>query len=716
MKTFSVLFLILFLMLCQNTGFANDGYGLWLNYFPISESLRQEYSDQVKSIKVIGDSPTLEIVKKELFSGLNKMLGMQLPVNGNTLSDGTLVVAKMSDLQAKNPEIESKVKDIGSEGFLIYSKNTGENQTIIITANSDKGLLYGAFNFLRLMQTGKSINGLNMVSSPKIKIRVLDHWDNLDGSIERGYAGKSLWKWEDLPDKIDPRYSDYARANASIGINGSVLNNVNANPAMLTPEYLKKVEVLADIFRPYGLKVYLSIKFSSPINIGGMQTADPLDPEVQEWWKKKVKEVYSYIPDFGGFLVKANSEGQPGPQNYNRTHADGANMLADALKPFGGIVMWRAFVYNNNVPVDRAKQAYNEFKPLDGQFRDNVLIQVKNGPIDFQPREPFHPLFGAMPKTPLMMEFQITQEYLGQSTDLCYMAPLYKECLDSDTYAKGKGSTVAKVVDGTLENHILTGMAGVANTGSDRNWTGHLFAQANWFAFGNLAWNDDLSSEEIADEWIKMTFSSDPTVVATIKKMMMDSRKNSVNYMTPLGLHHIMGAGFHLGPGPWVSRGRADWTAVYYHQADSSGIGFDRTPTGSDATSQYFKPVADKFVNLKTCPDEYLLWFHHLPWNYKMRSGKPLWDELCLHYYAGVEGVKKMQEDWNSLKGKIDSEEFKHVKGRIEMQVKLAEWWRDACVLYFQQFSKMPLPAGLKKPAEDLQYYQRLRAIDFIAK
>lgn len=716
MKTFSVLFLILFLMLCQNTGFANDGYGLWLNYFPLSESLRQEYSDQVKSIKVIGDSPTLEIVKKELFSGLNKMLGMQLPVNGNTLSDGTLVVAKMSDLQAKNPEIESKVKDIGSEGFLIYSKNTGENQTIIITANSDKGLLYGAFNFLRLMQTGKSINGLNMVSSPKIKIRVLDHWDNLDGSIERGYAGKSLWKWEDLPDKIDPRYSDYARANASIGINGSVLNNVNANPAMLTPEYLKKVEVLADIFRPYGLKVYLSIKFSSPINIGGMQTADPLDPEVQEWWKKKVKEVYSYIPDFGGFLVKANSEGQPGPQNYNRTHADGANMLADALKPFGGIVMWRAFVYNNNVPVDRAKQAYNEFKPLDGQFRDNVLIQVKNGPIDFQPREPFHPLFGAMPKTPLMMEFQITQEYLGQSTDLCYMAPLYKECLDSDTYAKGKGSTVAKVVDGTLENHILTGMAGVANTGSDRNWTGHLFAQANWFAFGNLAWNDDLSSEEIADEWIKMTFSSDPTVVATIKKMMMDSRKNSVNYMTPLGLHHIMGAGFHLGPGPWVSRGRADWTAVYYHQADSSGIGFDRTPTGSDATSQYFKPVADKFVNLKTCPDEYLLWFHHLPWNYKMRSGKPLWDELCLHYYAGVEGVKKMQEDWNSLKGKIDSEEFKHVKGRIEMQVKLAEWWRDACVLYFQQFSKMPLPAGLKKPAEDLQYYQRLRAIDFIAK
>ena len=662
MKTFSVLFLILFLMLCQNTGFANDGYGLWLNYFPLSESLRQEYSDQVKSIKVIGDSPTLEIVKKELFSGLNKMLGMQLPVNGNTLSDGTLVVAKMSDLQAKNPEIESKVKDIGSEGFLIYSKNTGENQTIIITANSDKGLLYGAFNFLRLMQTGKSINGLNMVSSPKIKIRVLDHWDNLNGSIERGYAGKSLWKWEDLPDKIDPRYSDYARANASIGINGSVLNNVNANPAMLTPEYLKKVAVLADIFRPYGLKVYLSIKFSSPINIGGMQTADPLDPEVQEWWKKKVKEVYSYIPDFGGFLVKANSEGQPGPQNYNRTHADGANMLADALKPFGGIVMWRAFVYNNNVPVDRAKQAYNEFKPLDGQFRDNVLIQVKNGPIDFQPREPFHPLFGAMPKTPLMMEFQITQEYLGQSTDLCYMAPLYKECLDSDTYAKGKGSTVAKVVDGTLENHILTGMAGVANTGSDRNWTGHLFAQANWFAFGNLAWNDDLSSEEIADEWIKMTFSSDPTVVATIKKMMMDSRKNSVNYMTPLGLHHIMGAGFHLGPGPWVSRGRADWTAVYYHQADSSGIGFDRTPTGSDATSQYFKPVADKFANLKTCPDEYLLWFHHLPWNYKMRSGKPLWDELCLHYYAGVEGVKKMQEEWNSLEGKIDSEEFQHVK------------------------------------------------------
>ncbi len=615
----------------------------------------------------------------------------------------------------KNLEIETQVKGIGDEGYLIYTKKINGKNSVIITGNTDVAVLYGSFYFLRMIQTGKSIQNLNLASSPKIKIRVLDHWDNPNGSIERGYAGNSLWKWEELPDKVDSRYADYARANASIGINGSVLNNVNADPKMLTEEYLKKVAVLAKVFKPYGLKVYLSIKFSAPVNIGGMETADPLVPEVQKWWKNKVDEIYSIIPDFGGFLVKANSEGQPGPQNYGRTHADGANMLADALKPHGGIVMWRAFVYDNNVPVDRAKQSQDEFKPLDGQFRDNVLIQSKNGAIDFQPREPFHPLFGSIPKTQLMMEFQITQEYLGWSTDLCYLAPLYKEVLEADTYAKGKGSTVAKVIDGTLENHKLTGMAGVANTGSDRNWTGHLFGQANWFAFGNLAWDHELSSEEIADDWIKMTLSSDPKVVATIKKIMMDSRENSVNYMTPLGLHHIMGSA-HLGPGPWLDRGRADWTPVYYHRADSIGVGFDRTPTGSDATSQYFKPVADKFANIKTCPEEYLLWFHHVPWDYKMKSGKTLWDELCLHYYAGVEGVKKMQEEWNSLDGKLDNEEFQDVKKHMEMQLKLAEWWRDACVLYFQQFSKMPIPAGLKKPSETLDYYKRLNYRDFMVK
>ncbi len=710
MKCISVFFLLTLLIINNMTVAASDGYNLWLNYKPVAAELQNEYNQQIKSLLITGDSPTLNIVKGELSSGLEKMLGKKLPSAKSSAEQNTIIAGKLENiLFAMNPEIEKGIRQIGGEGFVIFSE-PGKNT--VITAQSDIGVLYGTYYFLQLVQTGKNISKLNVVSSPGIKIRVLNHWDNLDGSIERGYAGNSLWDWKSLPGKTDPRYTDYARANASIGINGTVLNNVNANPAMLTPGYLEKVAALANIFRPYGLKVYLSIKFSSPVNIGGMETADPLDPAVQQWWKKKVEEVYSYIPDFGGFLVKANSEGQPGPQNYNRSHADGANMLADALKPFGGIVMWRAFVYDNNVPDDRAKQAYNEFKPLDGTFRDNVLVQVKNGAIDFQPREPFHPLFGAMPKTPLMMEFQITQEYLGQSTDLCYLAPLFKECLDSDTYAKGPGSTVAKVIDGSLENHQITGIAGVANTGSDRNWTGHLFGQANWFTFGKLAWNTNLSSEEIADDWIKLTFSNDEKVVATIRKMMMDSREISVNYMTPLGLHHIMGYNHHFGPGPWVNRGRADWTSVYYHRADSTGIGFNRTPSGSDATSQYHQPVAGVFANPETCPEKYLLWFHHLPWDYTMKSGRTLWDEICLHYYSGVEGVKNMQKEWNSLEGKIDSELFGMVKTKLTKQEKLAEWWRNSCVLYFQQYSKKPLPDGLEKPAEKLEYYQKFDFID----
>lgn len=705
MKAPSVILILIFLA-SQISVFADDGYKLWLNYKPLPGSLQETFAKQITGFEIFGKSPTMKIVNAELRKGFEAMLGKQVLEISGIQRNNVVLAGKIGSIIELN-SLENELKNAGDEGYVIRSVKIKDKAVIVITANSDIGVLYGTYRFLQMMQTGENLSKLDVLSSPKIKIRILDHWDNLDGSIERGYAGKSLWKWDELPDKIDERYVDYARANASIGINGTVLNNVNANPLMLTPEYLKKATVLAGIFRPFGLKVYLSVKFSSPVNIGGLATADPLDPKVQEWWKKKAAEIYSFIPDFGGFLVKANSEGQPGPQNYNRTHADGANVLADALKPFGGIVMWRAFVYDNNVPDDRAKQALNEFEPLDGQFRDNVLIQVKNGPIDFQPREPFHPLFGAMPKTPLMMEFQITQEYLGQSTDLCYLAPLFTECLEADTYAKGKGSTVAKVVDGTLENHKLTGMAGVANTGDDRNWTGHLFGQSNWFAFGQLAWNPDLSAKEIAGKWTKLTFSSDPEVVSTIEKIMMDSRENSVNYMTPLGLHHIMGTDHHFGPAPWFNRGRPDWTPVYYHRADSLGIGFDRTPTGSDASGQYYKPVADLFANLGTCPDEYLLWFHHVPWNYKMRSGKTLWDELCLHYYSGVEGVKKMQSEWNTLEGNIDQEEFEFVKSKMEKQLKLAEWWRDECVLYFQQFSKMPVPEGLNKPTESLDYYKK---------
>ncbi|MDH7605858.1 MAG: alpha-glucuronidase, partial [Melioribacter sp.] len=535
------------------------------------------------------------------------------------------------------------------------------------------------------------------------------HWDNLNRTVERGYAGFSIWDWHKLPDYIDTRYKDYARANASIGINGTVLTNVNANAWVLTHDYLLKVAALANVFRTYGIKVYLTARFSAPIEIGNLKTADPLNEDVRQWWKEKVKEIYSLIPDFGGFLVKANSEGQPGPQNYGRSHADGANMLAEALEPYGGVVMWRAFVYDNNIPEDRAKQAYNEFKPLDGKFKKNVLIQVKNGPIDFQPREPFHPLFGAMPNTPLMMEFQITQEYLGQGTHLVYLATLFKECLESDTYCKGKGSTVAKVIDGSLDNHSISGIAGVSNIGTDRNWTGHLFGQANWYAFGRLAWNHELTSEEVAEEWIRQTFSNDNEVVSKIKTIMLKSREDCVNYMTPLGLHHIMGWNHHYGPAPWIKdKHRDDWTSVYYHRADSNGIGFDRTEKGSNAVSQYYPEVAEIFSSLEKCPDEYLLWFHHLPWNYKMKSGNTLWEELCYHYYKGVEGVKETINIWKSLESKIDKDEFEHVKMLLNIQLKEAIWWRNACVLYFQTFSKMPIPNELEKPDKSLEYYMNL--------
>ena len=420
-------------------------------------------------------------------------------------------------------------------------------------------------------------------------------------------------------------------------------------------------------------------------------------------------EIYSYIPDFGGFLVKANSEGQPGPQNYKRTHADGANMLADALAPHNGIVMWRAFVYSNETPTDRTKQSYDEFKPFDGQFKSNVIVQVKNGPLDFQPREPFHPLFGAMPKTPLLMEFQITQEYLGQGTNLVYEAPMMKEVLDADTYTNGKGTTVAKIIDGSVEHHALTGIAGVSNIGDDRNWTGHPFAQSNWFAYGRLAWDHSLSSESIADEWIRMTFTNDASFINTTKKMMLASRETMVNYMTPLGLHHIMGDGHHYGPSPWSDRGRADWTPVYYHKADSVGLGFERSSKGTNALEQYAPEVRKLYENLSDCPDEYLLWFHHVSWKYRMRSGKTLWEELCSKYYSGVNEVRNMQQTWNRLKGTIDEERFEQVKMLLAVQEKEAVWWRNACLQYFSTFSKMPIPANYEKPDQSLEYYKAIR-------
>ena len=704
-------FIILFsLIFFSNLSFAEDGYRLWMRYDALPVQKRIEYLSSISQIVFQGNSEILHAAKQELNTGLKGLLSSSF-MYANALKNGTLIIGtpKSSPIIA-SLNLEQKLSTLGDEGFLLLSAGSSYNKHIIIAANTDKGILYGVFNFLQLLQTHKSISNLNIISIPKLKLRVLNHWDNLDRTVERGYAGFSLWNWHKLPDYLDPRYTDYARANASIGINGTVLTNVNANALFLTEEYLLKSKALAAVFRPYGIKVYFTARFSAPIEIGGLKTADPLDPEVKLWWKNKADEIYKHIPDFGGFLVKANSEGQPGPQNYGRNHADGANMLADAVAPHGGVVMWRAFVYDNKVPEDRSKQAFNEFTPLDGTFRKNVLVQVKNGPIDFQPREPFHPLFGKMPKTPLMMEFQITQEYLGFSTHLVYLGSLFKEVLNSDTYAKGKGSTVAKVLDGSIDNHSLSGMAGVANIGNDRNWTGHIFGQANWFAFGKLAWNHDLTEQQIADDWIRMTFSNDPALINPIKNIMLTSRETAINYMTPLGLHHLMGYSHHFGPGPWVAnKERADWTAVYYHKADSAGIGFNRTKTGSNAINQYFPEVQKQFEDVNTVPEKELLWFHHVSWTHTMKSGRPLWDELCHKYYEGVDSVRSMRKTWESQKGKIDSERFTQVQTLLKMQEKEATIWRNSCVLYFQTFSKMPIPSGLEKPEKSLEYYQKLK-------
>jgi len=701
--------LILFSCFTYAVAHAEDGYRLWLRYEKINDSkLLQEYQRTISSLLFTDTSATLFAAKEELVNGMQGLLGKTIPTT-DKITDRTILAGTGSNATIYSIISANVFDKLGKEGFTIQSATINGNRIIVVAANSDIGVLYGCFYLLRLLQTHQPVQKLAIVSSPAAQLRMLDHWDNLNRTVERGYAGMSLWNWQTLPGYTDKRYKDYARANASIGINAVALNNVNANAAIFIKDYLIKVAALANVFRPYGIKVFLSAKFSAPIDIGGLQTADPLDANVQAWWKQKSDEIYQLIPDFGGFLVKANSEGQPGPQNYNRTHADGANMLADALAGHNGIVIWRAFVYSNTND-DRAKQAYNEFHGLDGKFSNNVLLQVKNGPIDFQPREPFHPLFGAMPQTQLAIEFQLTQEYLGFATHLVYLAPLIKECLDADTYQQGKGSTVAKIVDGSLVHHTFSAITAVSNIGNDIDWTGHSFAQANWYAFGRLAWDHELTAAQIADEWIRQTFTNDPLFVDTVKAMMLASREIAVDYMTPLGLHHIMGYSHHYGPAPWYNTAsRADWNPTYYHKADSLGIGFDRTSKGSDALAQYSPVIQKQLEDINTCDEKYLLWFHHVSWNYKMKSGNSLWGELCNKYYAGVDSVQWMQTRWAGTKGLIDDDRFEQVNMLLNIQYGEAVWWRNACVLYFQTFSKMPIPKGFEQPDHTLDYYEKLQ-------
>jgi alpha-glucuronidase len=690
---------------------AESGYELWLRYTQVKDTVRRaEYRAALLRVVSQGGSPTSRAAIDELRTALGALLGgvprmTREMVAGNSLIIGT---PTSSPLIASLP-LDSVLRSVGADGFVIRRMEVKRLPALVIAANRDVGVLYGVFHLLRLLQTNQPIGKLDIVSVPKIQLRMLDHWDNLDRSVERGYAGESLWNWAALPDEVSPRYRDYARANASIGINAAALTNVNANARVLTPEYLPKVAAIANELRPYGIKVFLTARFSAPIELGGLPTADPLDPSVREWWTKKIDQIYAEIPDFGGFVVKANSEGQPGPQDYKRTHADGANMLADALVSHHGVVMWRAFVYSNEVPIDRVKQAYDEFKPLDGSFHENVLVQVKNGALDFQPREPFHPLLGAMPGTPLAMEFQITKEYLGQDTHLAYLGPLFKEVLDADTWANGKGSTVARVIDGSLHGYTRTAIAGVSNVGSDSNWTGSQFNQANWYVFGRLAWDHDLSASKVADEWIRMTFTNDARAVATIRGMMMTSREAVVNYMTPLGLAHIMATGHHYGPGAWADAGRPDWTPSYYHRADSLGIGFDRTRAGSDAVAQYFPPVRDRYGSRSTVPDSVLLWFHHVRWTDRLESGRTVWGELLHRYGAGVDSARAMRRAWARVRPAIDSTRFGEVASFLDIQAREAKWWRDASLLYFQTFSKMPIPARYERPAHPLDYYVSLR-------
>lgn len=646
----------------------SDGSQLWLG---------KQYANSCQVISQLPDDATAKIAKQEL----------------------------ESNWRGKNVELKiDKSLNLG-EGYNIYARPAQQGDNIqyeaTITASNPIGLLYGAYELIRLQNTdayntgsGKQQNfskAIDETEKPKVGLRILNHWDNLDGSIERGYAGKSIFKWEEIKlgkngkggsisKSLHDRLITYARANASLGINGSVLNNVNASPKMMTAEYINKVKVIANILRPYGIRVYLSINFASPMALGYTKTADPLDKKVQQWWKKKAKEIYATIPDFGGFLVKANSEGQPGPGDYHRTHADGANMLADAVKPYGGIIMWRSFVYGaNHKGEDRVKQAVSEFKGMDGKFRDNVILQSKNGPLDFQPREPYAPIFDNIKQTPQIAELQITQEYLGQSKHLTYLAPMWKEFF------------------GFVNPDRLVGISGVANIGDDANWCGHPFSQANWYAFGRLAWNPSLTAEEIAHEWLVQTYENqDERFTKPVEMMMMTSREACVNYMMPLGLHHIFKFDHHYGPEPdgFIASYPLEWCPVYYHKADAQGIGFDRSSKGTDAVGQYPEPYRSLYDNIETCPEEYLLWFHHVPWTYKMKSGSTLWQELCMKYNMGVAMVEVYRDFWHTsakqyMKG--HEQEWQHTDSLLNVQLENAKEWRNTCLKYFQTFSKMKI-------------------------
>ncbi len=688
---------------------AEDGSRLWLRYEPVSDPMRTLVSQTLLNVNADLSNPSLKLAAEELQQAIKGFTGNELRHTTRPASQ-TIVLATGGSRIANQLGLRSELSKLHRDGYIIRPIVRNNRSMLVIASPTPVGVLYGVFGLIRAIQTEQFSATYSVVSEPKFDLRMLNHWDNLNGTIERGYAGHSLWMWNEVPSKISPRYAQYARANASVGINAMTPNNVNADPQILSRDYLLKVKTLADIFRPYGVRMFLSINFASPMVLDGLPSADPLLPEVRNWWKSKANEIYQLIPDFGGFLVKANSEGQPGPLDYGRSHVEGANMLAEALNPYNGIVIWRAFVYEPE-GVDRAKEAYLEFVPYDGQYHQNVIIQAKSGPVDFQPREPFSPIFGALKKTALLVEVQITQEYTGFSDHLVYLGTQNEEMLRADTWAFGQGSTVAKMTDGTLLPNRLNGIAGVANIGRDSNWTGHHFAQANWYAFGRQAWNHQLSADEIADEWIRMTFTHNPAFRKPVKDLMMSSLETVINYMMPLGLHHLFAWGHHYGPEPWcyVPGARPDWLPRYYHQAATEAIGFDRTRTGSGAVDQYHYPLNEKFNNLATVPEKYLLWYHRVPWNHKMNSGRTLWAEMAHKYQEGVDSVRSYQKTWDKLEPFIDNQRFTHVQSRLRRQIRTAVWWRDAIMLYFQTYSGMPIPYHLERPISDLEELKKIK-------